>query len=376
MTVFRPNLLLLLGLVLLGAGYLPAAQAATVSVPGENFSLDLPDDWEQKPKPGAALFAGDAGETSFLTVKAFPNDSNDGLDPRYIANIKQSMIDQGNRAGGTTRILQDGPATLGGTPGHLIACRTDFPNSKTAYIRQYAFLANRRVYVMVLQTYDAAMAPALDTIAQSVRFTSLPELPNSPDNPAPRTLPVGDGLSLTLPPGWITAPADNMLFYAHDNPLASTLTLTAYPNPGNRITPRQFADSLKDKLASSRLLGATFSTDRTGPNSIDGVPAWLLEGTATMPGDLKHYTYSYLLVANEKSYHLALDTTDPAKIPQLDALAHSLHFDRPPTIPNPALAIPVSDSDYTTGYFTGRILGLILLGGGALFILYRVARRK
>jgi hypothetical protein len=173
-SLFHASLLL----VLLAA----TASAKTVTISGENFTIDLPDAWNQSARPDLLLFASDAGGASAIAIRKFPNENDEVINTGFIRDMKQGMVEQGRSIGTNVAIEAESPLTLGGAPAYLIQSRMIPRDSKSIAVRTYVIDANDNFYILSLQSTEPALDAQLQAMAQSFHFTVSPRLPaGAPD---------------------------------------------------------------------------------------------------------------------------------------------------------------------------------------------------
>jgi hypothetical protein len=167
-------------LVLLFALAATVLAARTVPIPGENFTIDLPDDWTTDSRTGMALFAHgpDAG---VLQVQKLPNPDATGINAGFVGDLKNEMAVEAKKLGATLTMTGERSLTLGGVPAYLV--RSDMMLAgQTARMQSYVIATRDAVYLLALQTPDAAHDAELESIANSVHFTTAPALPDSHAN--------------------------------------------------------------------------------------------------------------------------------------------------------------------------------------------------
>jgi hypothetical protein len=158
------------------------ASAKTITIAGENFSIDIPDAWTQQARTDLLLFASDAGGASALAIRKFPNENDEVINTAFIRDMKQGMVAEGRSIGTNVAIEAESPLTLGGAPAYLIQSRMIPPHSKSIAVRTYVIDANDNFYILSLQSTEPALEPQLQAMAQSFHFTVPPRLPaGAPD---------------------------------------------------------------------------------------------------------------------------------------------------------------------------------------------------
>jgi hypothetical protein len=156
------------------------ASAKTITIAGENFSIDIPDAWTQQARTDLLLFASDAGGASALAIRKFPNENDEVINTAFIRDMKQGMVAEGRSIGTNVAIEAESPLTLGGAPAYLIQSRMIPPHSKSIAVRTYVLAAEHRTGAGAAIAGDGAVvslhsaAPASGGCAGCARLSNRP----------------------------------------------------------------------------------------------------------------------------------------------------------------------------------------------------------
>ncbi len=172
----------------------PAVQAATIDLPGQGASVDLPDTWtskqqpvdDSKPASSMILAAINAEKTSMLQIEELGNPHGLLADqPALVSNIKENISNQIVSHGGQMQFTGESKVSLNDVPAYLIQYTETTPDSKQLSARTYQVAANGKLYIISLRTVDAGTDADLQAIANSFRFAAPPVLP-TPQAPVHR----------------------------------------------------------------------------------------------------------------------------------------------------------------------------------------------
>jgi hypothetical protein len=162
------------------------AGAKTVSLDGEQASIDIPDTWTSKAQPADAtssatsliLSAVNAEKTSMLQILVCNNPRGMlASQPDLITNIKDNISNQVLSHGGQVQFTGEGKVNLNDVPAYLIQYTATGTSSPQLTARSYQIAANGKLYVISLRTVNAAADADLQAIANSFHFDSPPVLP-------------------------------------------------------------------------------------------------------------------------------------------------------------------------------------------------------
>lgn len=155
--------------------------ANTVPVSGEGVSITIPDDWVLLNRPDLALVAAAPGETTALGITVKANDDHLRVDnSRYFVDLERDLLEKSAKSGTSIKIIDSGPRNLDGVPAAFMESEEVFPGNLTVYDLVYHLAANGKFYHLTLDTRDSFQVPALEKIAESLRFDHPPVIPPLP----------------------------------------------------------------------------------------------------------------------------------------------------------------------------------------------------
>jgi hypothetical protein len=111
---------------------------------------------------------------------------------------------------------------------------------------------------------------------------------------------------------------------------------------------RGMAESIKSK-------GGTLTVDSQTPQSLNGVPCYLIQGQIALPTGKVIHVRNYVISANDKVYGLLLETLDESTDTELLTIANSFRFLSPPQLPDPM----ANSLSYKIGQVTGFFIFLL-----------------
>lgn len=154
------------------------AAANTVPVPGEGVSITIPDDWVLLNRPDLALVAAAPGETTALGITVKSNNDHLRVDnSRYFVDLERDLLEKSAKSGTSIKIIDSGPRNLNGVPAAFMESEEVFSGNMTVYDLVYHLAANGKFYHLTLDTRDSFQVPALEKIAESLRFDHPPAIP-------------------------------------------------------------------------------------------------------------------------------------------------------------------------------------------------------
>jgi hypothetical protein len=166
-----------------------AAVAKTVDLTNEKMGLDVPDAWTVTQQPVDSyqtttvqiLSALDPQKTSAVEVLVCSNPKDLMANhPGLISSVKDSISNMIVARGGQIQFTSESKIDLNGVPAYQMQYTITSPSGQQVTARAYQLAANGKLYLISMRTLRPDGAADLDGIANSIRFSTPPELPKPP----------------------------------------------------------------------------------------------------------------------------------------------------------------------------------------------------
>ena len=166
-------------LILLAAN-LTMLSAKPIDLPVDKLHLDIPDSWTSGTPGGSILLsAADAQNSADANLLKMPNDRGDGLDePEFVNGIKAGFTRKLEGQGKSVAITKEGQTTLNGVSFYNLQGTFGASGDQPTRFSMYVTAANGQIYILSLQSMRADADADLQGIANSLRFTTPPVLPD------------------------------------------------------------------------------------------------------------------------------------------------------------------------------------------------------
>jgi len=159
--------------------------------------------------------------------------------------------------------------------------------------------------------------------------------------------------SFEIPDAWSELPRQGLLYAAGNDAKTSAVVILKLDNKENRVIDADYAKGVKEGMASqAENVGANVEFLSEGPVTINGVQAYQVQSKMTFRNSKVSYQRIYPIAANGKIYAVTVQSIDPDKDAELQAIANSLKFDSSPVRPDPLRA--------TLSYKIGEVVGTLL----------------
>jgi len=177
----------------------------------------------------------------------------------------------------------------------------------------------------------------------------------------------GENITLDVPDAFVTdnSPEAPRLFSATSADHNSAVLLAKIPNAnGHAVTPAFIAGVKHGMTESATKAGGTMEVKSENDLKMDGAPAYLFMTESSVAGK-KIEAANYVIATHDFYYLLAVQTTEAAKMPEMEAIANSFHFSVPPALPEEK-----SPAD-KLAYMIGVGVGVLLVPAALIVLLMR-----
>jgi hypothetical protein len=148
-----------------------ASGRRTITIPGENLSVDIPRAWISDSVPGMLFSAHNAAGLTEFEFMSFPLQESQSS---YVEYVKSKIAEQRKEGGSLLYFTSEGVRTLNAASAYYLEGNDGAANlNKAVYFRAYAVTRNGKVYVMALASIEPGQLYRLETIANSLRFTAV-----------------------------------------------------------------------------------------------------------------------------------------------------------------------------------------------------------